>query len=160
MGVREIRFRAWFPDKKLMDIVAMHNVYPGNKSYMYLSPMPMSDYEPIKLMQWTGLKDKNGNGIYDGDIVINTGPWHLPSTIRLQYSRKSYGEGEMFVVHHNITGFELRHKDDWIANKTKEFVPNGYNAKPYVDNYDFWNLHRALKVVGNIYENPELLNNE
>ncbi|MCM3739204.1 YopX family protein [Oceanobacillus luteolus] len=71
--MREIKFRAWFTDKKQMKFVAMHNVYPGNTSYFYLSPMPMSDYEPIELMQWTGLTDKNGTGIYEGDILTDHG---------------------------------------------------------------------------------------
>lgn len=108
-------------------------------------------------MQYTGLKDKDGTEIYEGDIVVNSGLWLLRSTSKLQYVKKSYGEGEVFVVNLNITGVELRHRIDWNANRKKDFAPNGYNGKPYVDSHDTWNLQKTLEVVGNIYENSELL---
>ena len=68
--MREIKFRAWFKDKLEMREVATNNVYQlNNNSWWYLSPMPMSDYEPIELMQYTGLHDVNGKEIYEGDII-------------------------------------------------------------------------------------------
>lgn len=54
--MREIKFRAW--DKEIRDIFV---------------PTCVPLFEPSKyiLMQYTGLKDKNGVGIYEGDIVQN-----------------------------------------------------------------------------------------
>ncbi len=70
------------------------------------------------LMQYTGLKDKNGKEIYEGDIVLN-----------------KYGNVcEMVFRHH---GFYYT-RPGW---KTRLAHPNG----------------EELEVVGNIYENPELL---
>lgn len=113
-------------------------------------------FNEVNLMQYTEFKDGYGNEICEGDIVINTGLWALHSTNRLQYSRKIYGEGVKFVVHLNVTGVELRHLVDWNQNTKKDFAPNGYHSKPYVDSHDAWNLQRTLEVIGNIYESPEL----
>jgi len=52
--MREIKFRAW--DKDL------------HKMYNKWTVIPDDDRSHI-LMQYTGLKDKNGKEIYEGDIV-------------------------------------------------------------------------------------------
>jgi len=104
---REIKFRCWDDfQKKMFDISSLK--LPHRED---LSPN-------VYLMQYTGIKDKNGKEIYEGDIVR-------------KLDKTGYKAGRPFAVK-----FESNAKC------------SGYmigNPKSYV-------------IIGNIYENPELLN--
>ena len=115
---RELKFRIW--DKKnnifIYEWDASHKrlaislnglVYSG----MYDDVLPENDYT---IQQYTGLKDKNGKEIYEGDIL-------MPDTI------------------------------DGIWPEQR----NGVMVKDI--RQPFANAH-LFKIVGNIFENPELLN--
>ena len=85
------------------------------------------------LMQSTGLKDKNGKLIYEGDIVKT-----YPSGFFDTYT-------DIFFIKNNLCGFYLatpykNMSDDWECQDTI----GCYDKKMY-------------EVIGNIYENPELL---
>lgn len=122
--MREIKFRAWFKNENEIKKVAINNIYEGNRTHLHLSPMPLSDYRPIELMQYTGLKDKNDQEIYEGDIL------------------KEYYEGEpdILVVSFEDGCFMVRQ----INTPNADYTLNGCD------------LGNTL-VIGNIYENPELL---
>ena len=67
--MREIKFRVWNKTQKVMGTVEKINFVTGyvvNDSFV-----SESEDEEIILMQYTGLKDKNGKEIYEGDIVEN-----------------------------------------------------------------------------------------
>lgn len=68
--MREIKFRAW-TDEGMMPVTRL--TFAGSVVYVYDSE---TDYEyqcdSNRLMQYTGLKDKNGVEIYEGDIVERT----------------------------------------------------------------------------------------
>lgn len=84
---------------------------------------------PETVGQYTGLTDKNGKRIFEGDIVKIDGKY-----IRyIEYS----GECSSFV------------KFRYIDRLTSEF--SGYLGKGY-DNYK-----QTIEIIGNIHDNPELL---
>jgi len=84
------------------------------------------DFNENKLMQCTGLKDKNGNLIYEGDIV--------------QISNGSL----------NGSVLKKTRVVEWKTNKWN--IPEWIIDKPDFSHY--------IEVIGNIYENPELLENK
>lgn len=88
-----------------------------------------ADHCNIKLLQYTGLKDKNNKDVYEGDIV--------------------YTFGEKCII--------SWHKGKWILNKVNksdyECLLNDCLAKRKNKQY----YSDCIEVVGNIYENKELL---
>lgn len=130
--MREIKFRAWNKNFKKMYKIGQitlekgtWNYEPDNREYIGMS-IP---YQPsFVLMQYTGLKDKNGKEIYEGDIVEIKG-----------YSNKGYNTGlvkEIYVV---------EFKDFCWSCGTKSLL-----------NLATINW-ASIEVIGNIYDNPELL---
>ncbi len=120
---REIKFRIWlFIDK------AFHyfDIYEG-----YPSGIAGGVGEP---QQYTGLKDKNGKEIYEGDIVKLSDEW----------LKKSRGFG-IFGPYGNIW---RRFDGTWICS---------YNHL-YSESCDpLAHIYPPAEVIGNIHENPELL---
>lgn len=81
-------------------------------------------------MQYTGLKDKNGVEIYEGDIVDF-------------WSRRDYDIEAPFYINRR-----KRRVVQWISNSYKNTINI---RKPKDENLAYH------EVIGNIYENPELL---
>ena len=102
-------------------------------------------YQPhIILMQYTGLKDKNGKEIYEGDIVQF-----------IYRNVKFIGEIKYGVYTHSKC-------DEYNCHHYGYYIDTQWEA--YCKNTGF-DLYKASKdceceVIGNIYENPELLKGE
>lgn len=88
------------------------------------------EIDPETLCQYTGLKDKNGKRIWENDILQNARNNDL-------YTVKWHGSFGMYV---------------W--SKRKE------NNKHIFDYGDLYLMNRKCVVIGNIFDNPELLKGE
>lgn len=124
---REIEFRAWHKKYKYMARVADINF---NKERINLNAADIGSYKDIELMQYTGLKDKNGVKIFEGDIIKGT-----------KRSGAKYWEIN-FIGVVKFTNENKKSKFNIYVNEYREF--------------DF-SACFGLEVIGNIYENPELL---
>lgn len=87
------------------------------------NPYNISDFAQHNIMQCTGLKDKNGKLIYEGDILQQP---QLPHKVVCEW----YKDGFWLNGFMNGAKRELR------------------------------NMHNWYEVIGNIYENKELLESE
>lgn len=118
--MREIKFRAWEPDHKTMvyfdNVKAANDIYQANH---LLILMAGKHEKGDCLMQYTGLKDKNGVEIYEGDVVKAHG--EHPAQI-------GYLRGSFTIKHSYGNGLSI--------------------SEVATDRY---------QVIGNICENPELL---
>lgn len=147
--MREIKFRVWSPEYREMFY------RPELYAIFYSATLPPrekdvsckltdggfhDDYDygddggGAILMQYTGLKDKNGKEIYEGDIV--KGDW---------------GGEEIFKVHWA--------QDGWRAEGKKRLRGWGDHPAKWVDHW-IGSIACGLanhEIIGNIYENPELL---
>ncbi len=107
--------------------------YNGDK-YFYLDKL-----EEVKLLEWTGLKDKNGDCIYEGDVV------------------------EYFTMF----GFDCEN-EDYYNSRTKQktrgvvrYEDGSYHPREYYNQIDdgYYSVRLFdFEIIGNKYKNKELLN--
>lgn len=142
--MREIKFRAWelstenrniinnkiIPWEELLEFYNLENILDDNKLR-----------KDFVIMQYTGLKDKNGTEIYEGDILelINEDEERIKCVVEFGNRRIRTYSGTII----DVQCFYFK-----IGDRKTNPVANNYLGKHDLE---------IIKVIGNIYENPELL---
>lgn len=137
---REIKFRAWNTKRMIYD-KEQFKIVPNphgkcNFGIVYVDGDLYEgggwrvDFGIGALMQFTGLKDKNGKEIYEGDII-------------------DCRDGKAEIVYIEI-----------FAKFVMDFNLSGKKGLPDFEDRNYQDADtcmRSIEVIGNIYENPELL---
>ena len=117
------KFRAFLKGTEKIADVAMilfDGVIKTENDYFY-------QFEDIILMQSTGLHDKNGVEIFQGDVV------------------KIVYDGEPFI---GVVVYDLGEADFKATN----------NREDYGNNFQYLTVGESIEVIGNVWENEDLLN--
>lgn len=125
--MRELKFRAWYIRRGQMEQI--DDLY-----WFYFNGVHNGSGESLHgnyvIMQYTGLKDMNGNEIYEGDLALIKENRNLVLEVVYRYG-----------------SFKIKYKDaipDYGGNRGDNFV-------------NLETMHDAINVIGNIHQNPELV---
>lgn len=132
--MRDIKYRAFW--KEMRKMVEVHSLNSDgeigffiNVRYSKLKELYVLDLPTqYELMQYTGLKDMDGVEIYEGDIIEAVNFVHKPKTV-VKWSDKATG----YVP----------------------FIEQNFDLD--YTNLSYWHDLSRNRVIGNIYENTELM---
>lgn len=140
---RIIKFRAWDKsDKRWAEVHRLAAVLNGSEVYYIDKTTTWFDVagfnRNLELMQFTGLTDKNGKEIYEGDVITS------PSVGNLKQGSVEWGTCGFVVREQGVHGSK---DGTWTEVLSSWAYPlDGQGAL-------------RGEIIGNIYENPELLEN-
>ena len=126
--MREIKFRAWDKENKKMMKVSSLSLENKEIAVRENGTYHFFRMQNLELMQYTGLTDKNGTEIYEGDII----------KYKFPYDRR--------LIHISPVKF--------LETETSFGIKDRYGNEIPLYRITTGNF---FEVIGNIYENPELL---
>jgi len=134
-AMRDIKFRAWDNIENGMHSNIQTGIYEDPDEIIPFGKI--LEFACYDVMQYTGLKDKQGKEIYEGDLIPYTFNYKKLGIVK-------YGEyqnicDDEFAGH---VGFYVEWQDEQLRTMNRKDL--GYWIK-------------VSTVIGNIYENPELL---
>ena len=140
---REIKFRAWDDlNKKWMlgyeypnlgGFSMMGEVMAFGEYKAMLDSFSLENWHIIKLMQFTGLQDKNKKDIYEGDVVKRT-------IVKFDFELP---DGETCFVSEEISVIIYRNHGFWVESESFGYEGEG-----------LWKWDE-MEVIGNIYEHAD-----
>ena len=149
--MRPIKFRAWHKPSKVMWLLGKLGI-KGHSTISILTHGKISDNmevydDEIELMQFTGLLDKNGKEIYEGDII------------KFETLEPKKNETKVLPVEwrENCLGFRAREKcwSDWMFyGERTEIIGNIYENQEYLIDGQLYICNKcgteepSLKIVG------------
>lgn len=144
--MRTIKFRAW--DGKKMVVVDGLDCLRDGKPIVCVSVdgkggLPMENIGEVPIMQFTGTLDKNGREIYEGDVV------RIVKDETQKFGNTPHQEGLLFG---DVASVEWNE-----TNVRYSLFPKGELEEGDIDYYCAWTGWNWLEIIGNIYENPDLL---
>lgn len=116
-----------------------------SSTILFISEKQSVDFERViteTVGQFTGLVDRNGKEIYEGDILLSQGQnKEFIQVVEFHNTDKTCGRGWVGVNHVQI---ELINGEE-IKNKIS-------------DRFSYFSFPCSCEIIGNIHDNPELLN--
>lgn len=144
---REIKFRAWHPSNKMMVNLDFNKAQNDQHHAQHIMALMADNHSEGKglLMQYTGLKDKNGVEIYEGDIVKWTHLKHWWTAVIEPI--ESCPNGPLYAVERT---------NNMSVNDDEEYTYQLTHSRLGVRN-ELPFLSKSAEVIGNRFETPELL---
>ena len=146
----KLKFRAWDSWRKRMSVV--DRIYIDTEGVRLYDDFGeyWRDFRDIKLMQSTGLKDKNGKEIFEGDILKFNDEWN-------EYCHEGYVDGSVEGVNYVevVKGeacFEFGKTRYPESSLFIHMEDEHLSFAELVNDKDF-----EFEIIGNVYENPDLL---
>ena len=124
---REIKFRAWDKKRNVMCELTT-NIFSGVKTLMFNDAIKELQDDYI-FLEYTGLKDKNGKEIYEGDLMLTDDVYH---DYEDGVAINALPDGKIYPVEHRDGAF-------------------------FAGDELLYEVATASEIIGNVYENSDLL---